>query len=68
MGSFTGEKMKKDQLLTYLNNSDREELMTLPGIGPSLADRLIATRPYDSIESVTMVRGINANILAEASK
>jgi Skp family chaperone for outer membrane proteins len=37
--------------------------MTLPGIGTVLANRLIAARPFDSLESVQRVNGISANML-----
>ncbi|MGB2954781.1 MAG: helix-hairpin-helix domain-containing protein [Anaerolineales bacterium] len=59
--------MKNRQLLTFLNDAKLNELIALPGIGPSLADQLINNRPFESLESVTIVKGISANILDKIS-
>ncbi len=59
--------MNKDQFLTYLNEAKRDELIALPGIGPSLADQLIATRPFETLEAVTEVKGISAATLDKLS-
>jgi Skp family chaperone for outer membrane proteins len=55
--------MDETKILDLLNNGSQEELMTLPGIGTVLANRLIAARPFDSLESVQRVNGISANML-----
>ncbi|MCJ7716539.1 MAG: hypothetical protein MUO54_08470 [Anaerolineales bacterium] len=59
--------MNNDQFLTFLNEAKRDELIALPGFGPSLTDQLINNRPFDSLESVTAVKGISANILEKGS-
>lgn len=55
--------MDPNDLLKTLNTSSRDELITLPGIGPVLADRLVTGRPFDSLEAVQAVKGIGANLL-----
>jgi len=51
-------KMDNDALLDKLNSAPREEMLRLPGIGPSLADQLIAARPFATLGDVTRVRGM----------
>ncbi len=41
-----------------LNTATKEELEALPRVGPSLAERIIENRPYESIEEITKVPGI----------
>ena len=41
-----------------INASSKSELETLPGIGPSFAQRIIEGRPYESIEDLMNVKGI----------
>jgi competence ComEA-like helix-hairpin-helix protein len=50
-----------------LNRATREQLMNLPGIGPVLADRIIANRtangPFRSVADITRVPGIKGKTL-----
>ncbi len=41
-----------------LNNSSYEQLLQVPGIGPTLARRIIENRPYRSVEDLMNVKGI----------
>jgi competence protein ComEA len=44
--------------LVDLNSATAAALMTLPGIGEKLAERIIAARPYATVEDLTRVSGI----------
>ncbi len=46
-----------------LNRASPEDLMDLPGVGPVLADRIVALRPFASVEGLTRVRGIGPKTL-----
>ncbi len=52
--------MPTPDLLTLLNEGDRQTLLSLPGIGPALADRLLQERPFLSLEDCAQrVRGLS---------
>jgi competence ComEA-like helix-hairpin-helix protein len=42
-----------------INQASLVELTTVHGIGPSLAERIIAYRPYTEIDEIVKVPGIN---------
>lgn len=44
--------------LVNLNTADKAALESLPGVGPALADRIIAARPFKSVEDLKNVQGI----------
>ena len=44
--------------LININTCSREELISLSGIGPALADRIIAARFYSSVNDLVKVKGI----------
>jgi competence ComEA-like helix-hairpin-helix protein len=54
--------MDDQNKIVNLNTAEREELMALPGIGPALADRILESRPFASIEDLRRVSGIGSNL------
>ena len=48
----------KDSLVD-INHGSKDELITVPGIGKSLADRIIEKRPFKSMHDLVEVSGIN---------
>ena len=47
-----------------INRATAGELESLPGIGPALAARIVAGRPYTTVEDLDRVRGIGPATLA----
>jgi competence protein ComEA len=44
--------------LIDINSASLNELDSLPGIGPALAQAIFQARPFDSVEELACVRGI----------
>jgi len=49
--------------LVDINSASYEELQKLPGIGPKLAERIMAHRPYQNADDLDKVPGIGAVML-----
>jgi len=47
-----------------VNHAPIDELRSLPGIGPVLAERIVAGRPYEGADDLDRVRGIGPKTLA----
>lgn len=50
--------------LVDINSADAELLMTLPGVGEKIAQRIIDGRPYSSVDDLLDVYGIGEKTLA----
>ena len=55
-----------NDFLQFLNTADIDSLTQLPGISHSLAENLIAARPFNSIDECLEVRGMGKNLLSRA--
>jgi hypothetical protein len=55
-----------NDFLQFLNTASADSLTKIPGISLSLAESLVASRPFDSIEDCLKVRGMGKNLLARA--
>lgn len=55
-----------NDFLDFLNTADADTLTRIPGINHSLAENLIAARPFDFVEDCLKVRGMGKNLLAHA--
>ena len=49
--------------LINVNTSDTDELQSLEGVGPSLAQKIIDDRPYDTIDDLTRVSGVSEGMV-----
>ncbi|MHB8418338.1 MAG: ComEA family DNA-binding protein [Myxococcales bacterium] len=58
LGRMAGPALRLLHLPIDINGASVEDLQALPGIGPALAARLAAGRPYRSIEDLSGVSGI----------
>jgi competence ComEA-like helix-hairpin-helix protein len=50
-----------------LNTASKEDLTNLPDIGPTTAERIIAARPFETVEAVNRVNGIGPATLERIS-
>jgi len=46
-----------------LNTATEEQLESLPKIGPALAERLIAGRPYRTLQDLDAVKGVGPSLM-----
>ncbi len=50
-----------------INTADKEQLLTLPGIGDALAERILAARPFSSLDGLKDVDGIGDTMFGQLS-
>ena len=62
------EKRQGTTNLINLNTATQSELQQVKGIGPVLAERIISTRPYNSIEDLKKVKGIGTKTYKKIRK
>jgi|GEM_PF-2353416 len=67
----TGDAGDRPQFLTDINSAPATELALLPGVGPQLAERIIAEReaggPFTSAEQLARVRGIGPKTIEQVA-
>lgn len=63
-GDTTEDRGRKDNQLININTASKDELMSLPGIGEVIAERIILFRedegPLRSIDDLQKIKGISA--------
>ncbi len=59
----TGRSMNPSKGRINLNTATKEQIETLPGVGPKLAQRLIEGRPYATLKDVDAIKGIGLSML-----
>ncbi|MFV8756583.1 ComEA family DNA-binding protein [Nannocystaceae bacterium ST9] len=64
IGRMAAESIERLELAVDVNRASLDELASLPGIGPVLAERIAAGRPYASVEELDRVSGIGPKRLA----
>jgi competence protein ComEA len=53
----------KDSLIVNINTASAKELESLPNIGSSRAEQIIAHRPYTSVDELSQVKGVTPRVL-----
>lgn len=51
--------------LVNVNTATKTELIKLPGIGPVLADRIIAGRPHKAVDDLKKIEGMGEKTFAQ---
>lgn len=57
--------MNQSSQLEYINEADQEQITALDGIGPALAERILANRPFSELDDLLEVNGIGNELLAK---
>src|SRR5438876_2714139 len=55
----------KGSLIVNINTASAKELESLPGIGSSRAEQIIAHRPYTSVDELSHVKGVTPRVLEQ---
>jgi len=55
----------KSSLIVTINTASAQELESLPSIGSSRAEQIIAHRPYASVDELSQVKGITPRVIEQ---
>jgi len=55
--------LTKGSLVLNVNEATAEELQTLPGVGPARAERIIHSRPYQSVDGFFEKRALPKTVV-----
>jgi len=55
----------KRSLVVNINTASAKELESLPGVGSSRADEIIANRPYSSVDDLSRVKGMTPRVIGQ---
>jgi competence protein ComEA len=58
------KEVKSPIIPTDMNTADQKAIEALPGIGPALAKRIMAARPFQSIDDLSKVKGMTKTKMA----
>lgn len=61
---FIPAQATTDAPLVSINRASVTELQTLPGVGPVMAQRIVAGRPYSALEDLLAISGIGEKTFA----
>ena len=53
----------KSSLIVNINTASAQELESLPNIGSSRAEQIIAHRPYTSVDELSQVKGVTPRVI-----
>ena len=53
----------KRSLIVNVNTASAKELESLPGVGSSRADQIVAHRPYKSVDELSQVKGMTPRVI-----
>ena len=56
-------RTREASLVVNLNTASEKEVESLPGIGSSHADDIIANRPYSSVDDLSRVKGMTRRVI-----
>lgn len=64
-GLFSPSGPAEASLIVNINTATREELETLPGIGPAKAQLIVGNRPYATADDLRRINGIGVALLRD---
>jgi DNA uptake protein ComE-like DNA-binding protein len=53
----------KQSLIVNINTASTKELESLPNIGSSRAEQIVAHRPYTSVDELSQVKGVTPRVI-----